>query len=410
MKNDNFKNKKLCKIRTITSFISLSKDKKSWESRLKKASIFGADLAKEFNKNGYEVQSIRIVTNAFGEYLDTSSLENCLKDMKILSEILQQTSPKDVRIRFAIGEAKTTQEIELAPYLIKEFGDLSNICVNIKADDLGIPDYDLTLKSAKAVKEIAKITPRGEGNFNFTVNYNCKPFIPYFPASYHNSSEEDSFALGLESPDLLKEVLQNLPFQKQHNKFIKLAYNSMREALDYHIKNIVNITDNFNHKNKTKFAGIDTSAAPSKNCTSIVDIYKLLGVPFFGACSTLEISSVLTKVFKNQTSCATIGFSGLMLALIEDLGLAKASKKSQFDIKDLLQYSSVCGIGLDTVPIEGDTPVEKIASIAMDTGILAYRLNKPLTVRLFPVQGLKAGEITKFESEDLCNSAVLALP
>jgi len=41
---------------------------------------------------------------------------------------------------------------------------------------------------------------------------------------------------------------------------------------------------------------------------------------------------------------------------------------------------------------------------------MAFRLNKPLTVRLFPVPGLKAGDLTSFESDDLCNCAVLAVP
>jgi len=45
-----------------------------------------------------------------------------------------------------------------------------------------------------------------------------------------------------------------------------------------------------------------------------------------------------------------------------------------------------------------------------DTGTMAFRLNKPLTVRLFPVPGLSAGDITAFESDDLCNCAVLYVP
>ena len=32
-----------------------------------------------------------------------------------------------------------------------------------------------------------------------------------------------------------------------------------------------------------------------------------------------------------------------------------------------------------------------------DTGTLAFRYSKPLTVRLFPCQGLKAGEMTAFK-------------
>lgn len=184
----------------------------------------------------------------------------------------------------------------------------------------------------------------------------------------------------------------------------------MKNSLQYHVNKSLEIVKNNNHKYKTKFIGIDSSAAPSKNCSSMVDVYKLLGVEYFGAAGCIEASAMLTKVFKSIEGCDLIGFSGLMLAVIEDEGLAQATKKNQFDIRALLTYSSVCGIGLDTVPIEGESSVEKIADICRDTGMMAFKLNKPLTVRVFPVPNLKAGDITKFESDDLCNAAVLAIP
>lgn len=118
MISENLKNKDLCKIRTITSFLTLTKDKSTWKDKIKEASLFGGDLSKEFNQNGYTVQSIRIVTNAFGEYLDTSTLENAIKDMQYLSDLLKSDFMPDIRIRFAIGEAKTSEEIEMLPILI----------------------------------------------------------------------------------------------------------------------------------------------------------------------------------------------------------------------------------------------------------------------------------------------------
>jgi uncharacterized protein (UPF0210 family) len=403
-------NKDLCKIRTITSFLSLSKDKSLWEQQIKNIAFFAKSLTINFNNANYEVQSIRIVTNAFGEYLDTSSLENTIKDMELLQNILKNPSMPNIRIRFAIGEAKTENEIKMIPELINKFGDLSNICVNIEIDELGTVNDKKTKLCANIVKQIGETTPRGEGNFNFTVNYNCKPLIPYFPASYHNSLDDDCFVIGLETPDLLVEALKTIPDEQNHNVKWKKSYKIMSKSLQYHIDNILDIVNNFEHKNKTKFKGIDTSAAPSKNCSSMVDIYKLLNVPYFGASGTIEASSLLTKVFKGIKNCELVGFSGLMLAVIEDTGLAEATKKNLFDIRSLLTYSSVCGIGLDTVPIEGDTSIDKISDIMRDTGAMAFRLNKPLTVRLFPLPNLKAGDITSFQSDDLCNSAVLNIP
>lgn len=410
MLNENLTKKDLCKIRTITSFVTLTQDKSQWEKTISQAANFGGDLANEFKTHGYHVQSIRIVTNAFGEYLDTSSYHAIMKDMHQLEEVLKSPSMPKIRIRFAIGEAKSAEEIAMLPELIKAYGDICNVCVNVSVDELGVPDRELTLSCAQAVVEIGKITTRGEGNFNFTINYNCKPLIPYFPASYHNSHDENCFALGLETPDLLVDALKSLKPETNHNTKMHKSFTIMKDALQYHITDIISITNAFEHPYKTTFAGIDTSAAPSKNCASMVDVYKLLGVPYFGASGTLEASALLTKVFKAQKGCTLIGFSGLMLAVVEDSGLAESATKGEFDIRALLQYSAVCGIGLDTVPIEGDTTAQKIADICCDTGTLAFRLNKPLTVRLFPVPNLKAGDITQFESDDLCNSAVLKVP
>jgi hypothetical protein len=107
------KNKDLCKIRTITSFLTLSKEKREWEDAIIKAATFGGDLANEFHAHGYHVQSVRLVTNAFGEYLDTSSFHAVLKDMHYLQDVLKSPSMPNIRIRFAIGEAKTPDEIAL---------------------------------------------------------------------------------------------------------------------------------------------------------------------------------------------------------------------------------------------------------------------------------------------------------
>ena len=99
-----------------------------------------------------------------------------------------------------------------------------------------------------------------------------------------------------------------------------------------------------------------------------------------------------------------------MLAVTEDFGLADGTQKHYFDIRALLTYSAVCGIGLDTVPVAGNVKVESIAAIMRDTGTMAFRLNKPLTVRLFPIPNKVAGEISEFESDDLCNCRLLHIP
>ncbi|WP_027178874.1 DUF711 family protein [Maridesulfovibrio bastinii] len=408
-----YKDKDLCRIRTITAFFTLDKNKEAWKKELLKASHFCSHLSETFNDNGYVVQSLRLVTNPFGEYLNTESLETARDDLNYITELLNSADMPEIRLRFAIGEARTREEIEMLPELINEFGDLCNVCVNVDLDEFGILDNKLIEDSARAVTEISRITPRGEGNFNFTVNFNCKSFIPYFPASYHREASGYNFVIGLETPDLLVDVLKTYNSglkSENHNARFKGYFEVMSQALQFHISTISSLVSEADIDSDFNFSGFDSSAAPSKNCSSMAEVYQQIGVEYFGASGTVEASALLTRVFKSIKDVDIVGFSGLMLALTEDSGLAAGSIEGNFDIRSLLTYSSVCGIGLDTVPIPGDTPIDKICALMRDTGTMAYRLNKPLTVRLFPVPGLKAGDITAFESDDLCNCAVLAVP
>ena len=404
-----YKNKELCRLRTISFFLTLHKDKTQWEDALYSVKRDVDLLLPAVQKAGYTLQSIRVITNPFGEYLDLTNLQTAKADLQYLTELLNKFNESGIRLRFAIGAARNKEEIALLPELIAAYGDLCNACVNVPLDENGVLDNELIEQSVYAVQKIANITPRGEGNFNFTVNFNCKPFIPYFPAGYHLSHLPNSFVIGLETPDLLVEVLKSVP-KSPHNQFYADCYQVMSQALQYHVDEILDMLSAVKLSGAFEFAGIDSSAAPSKNCASMTKVYELMGLPYFGAAGSVEVSALLTKVFKSIQGVPLVGFSGLMLAVTEDLGLAEGTQKQYFDIRALLTYSAVCGIGLDTVPVAGNAKAESIAAIMRDTGTMAFRLNKPLTVRLFPIPNKVAGEISEFESDDLCNCRLLHIP
>ena len=103
----------------------------------------------------------------------------------------------------------------------------------------------------------------------------------------------------------------------------------------------------------------------------------------------------------------TCGYSGLMLPVLEDPRLAQRAGEGRFSVRDLLLYSSVCGTGLDVVPIPGDTTVETIAALLRDVATLSSRLQKPLSARLFPIPGKRAGDIAHFSDPLLTDCAIL---
>ena len=153
------------------------------------------------------------------------------------------------------------------------------------------------------------------------------------------------------------------------------------------------------------YLGLDTSPAPGLDASIGAVIETLNGAPF-GAASTLASCALLTDVLKglNIKSC---GYSGLMLPVLEDRVLARRAAEGRYGINDLLLYSSVCGTGLDVVPLAGDIGPDRLAAIIGDVAALAHKYHKPLSARLFPIPGKKPGDVVSFENPYLTESVVL---
>ena len=69
-----YKNKELCRLRTISFFLTLQKDKTQWEDALYSVKRDVDLFLPAVQKAGYTLQSIRVITNPFGEYLDLTNL------------------------------------------------------------------------------------------------------------------------------------------------------------------------------------------------------------------------------------------------------------------------------------------------------------------------------------------------
>ncbi len=100
----------------------------------------------------------------------------------------------------------------------------------------------------------------------------------------------------------------------------------------------------------------------------------------------------------------------MVFPVIEDELLAQRWAESTYDIDSLLAYSAVCGTGLDTIPLPGDISLEQMERIFGDVASLATKWNKPLSARLQPVPGKRAGDQTEFQDPYLFNTTIHALP
>jgi hypothetical protein len=102
-----------------------------------------------------------------------------------------------------------------------------------------------------------------------------------------------------------------------------------------------------------------------------------------------------------------IGFSGFMPSVLEDYTIANSLSENKFNLDTLLLYSTICGTGLDCVPLPGDITERELFYILLDLCTISLRLNKPLTARLMPIPDRNAGDIVDFNFEYFASSKVM---
>eukprot|EP00971_Amphidinium_carterae_P209053 4147419-Amphidinium_carterae.1 len=92
----------------------------------------------------------------------------------------------------------------------------------------------------------------------------------------------------------------------------------------------------------------------------------------FGGAGTLTVSAAVTAALKSLDKIKTCGYAGLMLPQTEDDGLARAAQNGDVSLFSLLLTSSVCGTGIDTGLVPGDTDAPELALLFVDVATLAF--------------------------------------
>ena len=378
------------KIRAITHGITLAYPVD--EQAVKEAAGFNNNARKIFEDQGYEVQEPRITTNSWPEFLGHLSKNDLIRTLQNFEALCKKEG-----IEFtSIGTAKETKHMDVIPEIIQQTEGISTTITIV--DDITGFNAGALQKAAQTIKAISETTEKGYGNFRFAAIANCPPDIPFYPASYHIGKR--CFTLGLECSDLI-----NRAFLDQ--KSFDSARNSLNRIFIEELRPLEDICMMIEDDTGVSFKGIDVSLAPSlEEHESIAYGFEKLGLNRFGEPGTMAIAAMVTSVLKSLPVRKS-GYCGLMLPVLEDIGLAARCGDGLLDVQKLLVYSAVCGTGLDCVPLPGDITEQELINILYDVASLSSKLYKPLSARLFPVPGKKAGEFTEFNSPFLTECKIL---
>jgi uncharacterized protein len=384
------------KVRAITAFVRL--DRTSYQAQIDAALTVLHQAEGEFHKQGYEVQTLRIVTQPLPELVEGLAEAQALAYLKGLDDL----AGKDAFMP-NVGPAmsRDTDDPRTVRLLEKVLSTLPRIQAStIIAGDDGI-HWNVIKESAALVHYVTEHSPHSQGNFNFTATALLRPYGPFYPGTYHTGAGHN-LAIGLQGANIVQEVFANT-----HGHF-QNSVSELTKRLTVHATVAESIGERVAAAHGWTFMGVDPTPAPLGDVSIGAAIETYTGVAFGGS-GTLTAALVITTAVK-AVPVKQIGYSGLMVPVLEDKRLAQRWSQGTFNTDDLLAYSAVCGTGLDAVPFPGDITPEQMARIMGDVASLAWKWKKPLSVRLQPVQGRKAGNETQFSSPYLFNTTLRAVP
>ena len=371
------------KVRAVTGFITV--DAKSYPAQFEEAAKFLTQVRETIQAAGYEVQGIRITTQPFPDYTRGLSRAEALKLLRGISELAGKQ-----HFAVSVGPAMlkdndSTEPVEILTEALSKPGNRVSGTIMTAGED-GI-HWNAIRQAARLIKTVGERSPRGQGNSSFAAAAMIKPYVPFYPGSWHPVGGPRSFAIGLESANVVMDVFS-------HERDPRTAAAALTKALAVHARAVEGAAMKATAGSGWTYAGIDPTPAPRGPVSIGAAIESFTRAPF-GSPGSETAAGIITRAVK-AVPVKQAGYSGLMLAVLEDDTLLRRWSEGTYGIDSILAYSAVCATGVDTVPLAGDTSEDAIARIIGDVATLAFKWNKPLATRLLPAPGKRVGDMTEF--------------
>ncbi len=384
------------KIRTITSSLKINYEISERDIKYQLSEII--NQLKLFDKNDFDIRTLRINV-IFNQKISITSLPSLINKLLYLKSLFDLSSIRWFSISLRGDQFESIDHIaEITKTLLTKINNIFIHLILEKSEKFLLYAY------AKTIIEVSRLSKNGFDNFRLGISNGKTRNTPFFP--FANFKKPLSFSVGL-------ETLGALIDKCYETNSINLIENisNFKNDLTFNLKTL----DEYILNNlRINYEGIDASLAPiPRTNQSIGLLYELLSVHTLGNLGSLSITSRLTDLvnlsFKNS-GAKKAGFNGVMFSPLEDEWLAKQSCEGLLKVESLMLFSTVCGCGIDMVPLEGDVFSETIATLICDIITLSDKLNKPLGIRILPIPGKYSNDRTSFNHEFLSDMKILNLP
>jgi len=270
-------------------------------------------------------------------------------------------------------------------------------CVNAASTKAGI-NMDAVALMGRIIKEAADRSAdrMGLACAKLVVFANAPEDNPFMAGAFHGPGEgETAINIGISGPGVIKATLDKMP---------DADFGTLAEAIKRTAFKITRVGEligrEVSHTLNVDFGIVDLSLAPTPAIgDSVANILEAMGLGKCGTHGSTAALFLLNDAVKKGGAMASSyvgGLSGSFIPVSEDQGMADAVRAGSLSLDKLEAMTCVCSVGLDMIPIPGDTPDTTISAIIADEMALGVINNKTTAVRLIPVPGKREGEIAEF--------------
>lgn len=257
------------------------------------------------------------------------------------------------------------------------------------------------------ILSLARRSQNGIDNFRVGVSAACPAATPFFPFSRHEG-DQPAFSLAMETA---QTALVCARAAREQNWGLVQFQESLISELQAAMSRVDGFGRELEQATGVRYCGLDGSLAPFPDGdTSVATLVELLGPSPAGAHGSVFVTSILSEAIRQageRAEARMVGFNGVMYSVLEDNGLTRANNLRAISLNKLALLSTVCGCGIDMVPVPSTMFQEDMTGLILDIATLAVRLKKPLGVRLLPIPNRAINEFTNLNLDFLCDSRVM---
>ena len=221
-----------------------------------------------------------------------------------------------------------------------------------------------------AEKDPSKATHIGINTLGERVN------TPYFPLA--STRTHMGVSVGLLYPNYLTNAYRRGVYRELVNS-IKIAAEEAWKILRESSKGT-----------NMKPLGVDLSVSPWMEESTLGLVEYIAGVRLPEPGIAYGISLVNRALLEASRTMPTIGFNEVQLPIAEDLKMKARVSELNTTARDLARLSGVCLAGLDLAVVPAD--VDRVAGLLLEVRGYSLTKNKPLGVRIIPVEDVEPGD------------------